>query len=236
MRETSPRETRPDCARCARSTHPFLLTLGPEVGALRQHRRDRVYRRGAILFRQGEIADEVFCISGATVKLTHAPKTGRDAVVGVVGCGEIAGLSAALGPGRHPYTAEVVAAGRMGCISLDLLTALGDARPAFALALAGLVADEAHRAIRQAALFSEPRLAPRLAAVLLELSARPGPCGRVVGQGLKRADLAGLCGAGTEAVVRCLGRWKKKGLVSTHGGPVTLLNPEGLAAIRDGDA
>lgn len=222
-----------DCTRCARTTHGFLEWLGEEgLRALMTHRRHRPYARGSVLFRQGEEADEVFCIAGALVKLVHRPPEGREAVVGILSCGDVAGLSAALGPGVHPYTAEVVTGGPMGCIPRAALLALLDDHPAFARGLIGQVAAEAHRGVRQAALLAEPRLAPKLAALLLSLGGgAPAGCRAVVAAGLTRRDLAGLCGVGHEAVVRCLARWKRAGLVDTRGGPITLLDPEGLAAI-----
>ena len=196
----------------------------------------RRYDRGNILFRQGEPADEVFCISGAVVKLAHNAPAGRTTVVGVIGCGEFVGLSSVVGPGVHPYSAEIVTGGVVGCISAEIIDELMHAHPDFSRGLLTQVAREAHRGVRQAALLAHPRLAPRLAALLLELAgaADPSPCHTVVARGLGRKDLAGMCGVGHEAIVRCITRWKKIGIVASSGGAVTILEPDALVQIAAG--
>lgn len=223
------------CARCARSSHTFLAALGDEgIDVLERSRTHRRFARGSILFRQGEEADEVFCIAGAVVKLVRGSTGGRAAVVGVLGCGRVAGLSAAMGPGIHAYTGEVVTDGVMGCIPRATLVELSDAYPGFSRALTAQVAAEAHRGVRQVELFAEPRLAPRLATVLLDLAGdRPASCGPVA-RGLSRRDLAGMCGVGHEAVVRCLSRWRGEGVVDDDGGAIRLVDVPRLQRIAEG--
>lgn len=220
------------CGRCARSTHPFLAVLGT-AGVQRYEavQRKRTFRRGQILFRQNEVADTVFCVSGATIRLVHRAGE-REIVIGAPGCGELVGLAAAFGSGTHAYTAEVVLSGRVGEHRAADLEALAHEDAEFARALTAEVARDRDRLIRQMALMSHTKVAPRLAALLLELSERRDACPTSqVGAGLRRADLAAMCGVGMEAVVRCLSRWRREGVVADDQGAVVLRRRDALEAI-----
>jgi CRP/FNR family cyclic AMP-dependent transcriptional regulator len=50
-----------------------------------------VYRRGAVIFTQGDPCDHVFYIQQGSVKLAVHSKTGREAVVAMLGAGEFFG-------------------------------------------------------------------------------------------------------------------------------------------------
>ncbi len=218
------------CETCALTTHPFLARLerAALTGLNLLHQR-RDYQRGDVIFRQGEAADDVFCISSAVVRLSRTDQGGRRSVVGVVAGGGVVGLSAALHPDTvHLCDAEATVGGSACTFSRADLLELNDQFPRLGVVLCGELARESERGMRQAAMLTEPRLEPRLAAVLLEL-AFPGRSGTlVVADGLTRADLAGLCGVSREAVARCLSRWQKAGLVRTAGGPISLLDDAAL--------
>lgn len=220
------------CEACALTTHPFLARLerAALAGLTMLHRR-RVYARGDVLFRQGEPADEVYCVSDAVIRLSRTDQGGRRSVVGVVPGGGVVGLSAALHPDAvHLCDAEATVGGGACTLGRADLLELNDRFPRLGIALSGEVAREVDRGMRQAAMLMEPRLEPRLAAVLLEL-AFPGRSGAlVVADGLTRTDLAGLCGVSREAVARCLSRWQTAGLLRTAGGPITLLDDAALRA------
>ncbi len=224
------------CEGCAASSHPFLARLQKEaLGALTLLHSQREVARGDALFRQGEPAEEIYCVSNAVVRLSTLGRAGRRSVVGVVGGGGMVGLSAALHPdARHTCDAEVTVGGALCSFKRADLVALNAAHPELGLVLCGEVAREAERGVRQAATLTEPRLETRLAAVLLELAiARPGRAS-IVADGLSRSDLAGLCGVGREAVARMLSKWRKAGLLSTAGGPITLRDEAALRALVEG--
>ncbi len=225
------------CVVCALTTHAFLARLDSNVvDGLNLLHRKRDYARGDALFRRGEPADAVFCITDAVVCLSRrAGPGGRRSVVGVVGGGGVVGLSAALHPDAvYLCDADITAGGAACTFRRGDLLALADHHPQLGLVLAGEVAREAARGMRQAALLAHPRLEPRLAAVLLEL-AHPGHGGAPrVSDGLSRSDLAGLCGVGREAVARCLSRWRASGWVRTSRGPITLLDPDALRRCAEG--
>lgn len=64
--------------------HEFLDTSGVA-------RKVVTYRRGQVIFKQGDPSDHVQYIQSGSVKLSVISKTGRQAVVGVLGVGEFFG-------------------------------------------------------------------------------------------------------------------------------------------------
>ncbi len=234
-----------DCARCAATTHPFLSVLEPEelrrfaMGGRRVRKA-----RGWVLCRQGEPAEDAWCVSGAVVKLTHrrdvdnGASAGRPTVVGVVGCGGLVGLSAVVSARVYPFTATVVVPGVVAEVPKALLDRLQRDNPAFTRSLLGELGREVEEGIRHAAILASPKLEPKLASILIRLAGGhahfEAPCRVTVGQGLTRKDLAAMCGVSHEGVVRCLTKWKKQGLIETDGGPISLIQPAALAELRGG--
>jgi CRP/FNR family transcriptional regulator len=159
------------CAACARRSHGFLaLWEGAEVHRIERVRRPRSRGKGTILFRQGQPARDVHCVRDAVLKLTHASPSGRETIVGIVGPGEVVGLSAAIGSSVHPYTAQILVEGVCCTIRFsDLRLLLGESR-SLARALLAMSIRETERLVRQIGVLAGSKLAPKLATLLIELS------------------------------------------------------------------
>jgi CRP/FNR family transcriptional regulator, cyclic AMP receptor protein len=71
-------------------------------------RATRAYPADAVLFAQGEPADTVYCIHQGGVKLSVLSRTGREAVVGMLGVGDFAGEGALAGQPLRLVTATAV--------------------------------------------------------------------------------------------------------------------------------
>lgn len=235
------------CDECATGTHRFMATLSSETLArLDCQRVERSLSRGAVLFRQGEQAEWIYCVSDAIVKLTRETPSGRKTIVGIQGAGSLLGLPGAFGDGTYPYTAEVVQAGTCCEIRSAVIVQAAEKSGAFARQLLDLVSREASRTARQAGLATGPKLAPKLAALLLDLSrsgisslhARAGGNGNGNGshgdnghariEGLTRQDLARMCAVSNEALVRCLTTFRADGVVEANGRTIKILDPHRL--------
>ena len=96
--------------------------------------------------------------------------------------------------------------------------------PAFGRTLLGELSSHLERSVRRVGLLSGSRLEPKLATLILDLGRPTGDEDRVVLGGLTRKDLAQMCGASTEALVRCLAKMKAEEVVRVERDRIEVLN------------
>jgi CRP/FNR family cyclic AMP-dependent transcriptional regulator len=73
-------------------------------------RRISKYRRSAVIFSQGDPATEVFYIQEGSVKLSVLSRTGKEAVIGMLGPGDFFGEGCLAGQPRRMVTAAAMSA------------------------------------------------------------------------------------------------------------------------------
>ena len=71
------------------------------------------YRRGAIVFAQGDPADDVLYLQEGSVKLSVLSRAGKEAVVAILGPGDFFGEGCLAGQDRRMATASTVAPSRV---------------------------------------------------------------------------------------------------------------------------
>ncbi len=210
------------CHSCALTSHPFMGALGTsQQQRLDRERVGHEYKRGARLFQQGSPASHLYCVRDAVVKFTRRSPVGREITVGIAGSGHLVGLGAVCRRGAHLTSATVVRGGTVCAIAAQTIAELQSECALFAQALEEALAAELGRAENRIGLLSCPRLEPKLAALLLEMESEESPRGPVLAD-FARRDLAELCGVSTEALVRCLTRWKSEGIIDAAPGPLQI--------------
>ena len=83
--------------------HTFLDSAGIA-------RKISKYRRSAVIFSQGDPATEVFYIQEGSVKLSVLSRTGKEAVIGMLGPGDFFGEGCLAGQPRRMVTASAMSA------------------------------------------------------------------------------------------------------------------------------
>ena len=66
------------------------------------------FRKGGVIFSQGETADAVFYVLKGKIKLTVVSEQGKEAVVAVLGVGEFCGEGCLAGQSRRIATASAM--------------------------------------------------------------------------------------------------------------------------------
>lgn len=114
----------------------FLHDLAPEyrsfiasVGRLKE------YAAGAVLFRAGQDAADVYLLCRGIVALEISGPGGEPAAIQTVGPGELLGWSPLLGLGPMTATARAVTPCRAVALAADRLLALGKHDPRFGMEL-----------------------------------------------------------------------------------------------------
>jgi CRP-like cAMP-binding protein len=97
------------CADCAsRQTTEWQVLTGSELAMVDQSKRTRVLEPGAILFRQGDEADGVYCIQSGLIGLRRIMPTGDSALLRLCTTGVTVGYRALLSKAPHRNSAEAL--------------------------------------------------------------------------------------------------------------------------------
>jgi CRP-like cAMP-binding protein len=207
---------------------PPVLRDFPDAGELTQ------FHTGDDLMREGDLADDMFLLLDASVKVTARTDNGGTALLAIRLGGDVVGEIALVdGKGRTATVSacgyEPVTAVRVGH---DEFHGLLNRHPAAAVSLASAIGRKLRSSIRRR--IDSTGCAPKvsLARALLELAedyGLPGHRGILIGVNLTRIELGTLVGVGETTAQRALRELKRDGLVMDTGR--RLLVP-GLPALR----
>jgi CRP/FNR family cyclic AMP-dependent transcriptional regulator len=202
-----------------------------DVEALAALGRVKRFRRGAVLFNEGEEAGHVIVVRSGRVKVSSYTEAGKEIVLAVREPGELlAELSAIDGEPRgatatalEPVDAALVAA-------VDFRFFLEN-RPGVAFALLEMTAGKLRDADRKRVEFGAYDTTGRVARRLVEMAER---FGEETGGGvritlpLSQQELAGWTGSSREAVSKSLKHLRARGFIETARRGITVLDLAGL--------
>lgn len=179
--------------------------------------RERKYRRGHIIFMEGEPGEAVFFLKSGRVKIFKQDEEGREQILHYINPGEVFAEVVLFDGGEYPACAEVVEDAQVGFIKNEDLNALLLQKPAIALSLLKIMARRlraSQKQIMELALMDTTR---RLASLLLELALEhgtPEEGGLRIGVHLTHQELASMIGTTRETVNRILGEFRRDKAIS----------------------
>ena len=109
---------------------PFELRKFLESAGIK--RKITKYSRSAVVFAQGDPADEVFYVQLGSIKLSVLSRTGKEAVVAILGSGDFFGEGCLAGQPRRMATATALSASTVLVIEKPQMTAMLHKEPALA--------------------------------------------------------------------------------------------------------
>ena len=214
-------------------TSPFLDCLDAGARAALESLGTRRHApAGGYLLLEGEAANRIGVIHSGLVKVTVGHPDGYEAVLAVVGPGELLGEVAAFDGGIRSASASAMTACEIQFVPVTEFERLIEQHPVIAVALVRTLAarlreSDSHRL--SSAADGVPR---RLARRLLQLGHDHG---RLDGESIEidlafsQEDLAGLVGASRDAVAKSLRAWREQGFVATRRRRIVLVDPAGLS-------
>jgi CRP/FNR family transcriptional regulator len=178
----------------------------------------RTYPRGETIFRTGDPGTHLYLIESGRIKITRVSPDGREALVAIIGQGEIFGELALFDAGLRTADARTMEPTVLQALSHDVFRRYVLGHPEIAwqmfriLAMRLRAADET---IQDVVFFDVPG---RVARRLLDLAQRHGS--RVNGDSLRidvpitQEEIAQMIGASRESVNKALGNFIERGWVS----------------------
>ncbi|KJC59388.1 Crp/Fnr family transcriptional regulator [Bradyrhizobium sp. LTSPM299] len=178
----------------------------------------RKYRKGRIIYAQGEEADQVFYIQSGKVKVTVVSEQGKEAVVGILDAAQFFGEGCLNGQAVRIGTAKAIEECLITSITRKAMLAALRKEPRFAELFVTYLVTRSNRIeedlIDQLFNSSEKRLAR-----LLLLLANFGKDGKPIpiDASITQATLAEMIGTTRSRVSFFLNKFRKLGLISYNG-------------------
>ena len=212
---------------------PLFAALDPDAAeALQAAARTRRFRRGDIVFAEGESGDALYVVIDGKVKIFRTSPDGRENMLAVLGPGELIGELSLFDPGPRTATASALTEVKLLGLGHGDLQPWLNARPEVAAALLRAVARRLRKTNDQMSDLVFSDVPGRVARALLDLSRRFGVQseeGIHVVHDLTQEELAQLVGASRETVNKALADFAGRGWLRLEARAVILLDVERLA-------
>ncbi len=226
-----------DGARELLSGHRLFDQLEPpDLDRLMAFARTERYGVNEVIFHKGDPGHSMMAIVAGRIKISSSSPKGKEAVLAVLGEGEILGEMALLD--GKPRSADATALEPTELLVLhrrEFLPFL-ERNPNICIRLLVILSDRLRRTselVEDRAFMSLPS---RLAKTLLDLAhsdGREGPEGVRIDFRMSQRNLGALLGASRESVNKQLGAWQNEGLIRMGRGFLVLRRPDELARLID---
>ncbi len=191
----------------------------------------RLYRPGELIFQQDDPGQVLYLVETGQVRIFVEGENGQETSVTFCGPGDVFGELAVID--EDPRSASAVAVKDTALLTLgrDRFREHLRRSPQLALNFMRALSVRVRYNTQQMTSLTQLDVPARLARKLLELAQQYGIVesdGVRIRLTLTQTDLASLTGATRESVNKALGHFKRKGLILTQQGNITVLDPEAL--------
>jgi CRP-like cAMP-binding protein len=209
---------------------PSLNDLASQARLLlRAHLHARHFRKGSLLWREGETSGLLVAITTGRVKIYRLLPTGRAVTLFLFGPGDLFGFLPFLDGSPYPAHAQAIEDVEAEVLPRSALLQALAADPGLAGALIALLGRRLREAMDLIQSLSTPGAPSRVAAALLALVPDEPEHAPVVRLPVTAQEFAGAIGIAPETFSRALKHLEEAGIVSREGlGRYRVLDPERL--------
>lgn len=222
---------------CGNSCKGFFCTLDPEtVGLAQRSKVTNIYRKGQMIFKEGNPSFGLFSIGSGKVKITRTGPDGRDSIVQIASAGDLIGHYNLLTDSRYFSTATAIEDCTICFLDKHFVFTTVQRNTVLAIELAKKLSIEMSEAEMKFTSMLQRNVRERLAGLLLNLATSFGATeGKQIRLDIKmtREELASMIGTVTETVIRFITEFKEEGIIAEEGKTIYIVNEEKLVAFAN---
>jgi CRP-like cAMP-binding protein len=199
------------------------------IPAVQANRQNLSYKKGELIFREGDVVEGIYFVYSGTVKVHKKWGTEKELIIRFARKGDIFGHRG-LGHDHHyPISATALESVQVCYLDLDFFQASLKVNQDFMYGLLLFFADELQESERKMRNLAHMQVKGRVAQALLSLQDKFGltPEG-FINIILSRQDLASLVGATYETVFRIINELAQEQLIALDGKNISLPRPDEL--------
>ncbi len=221
-----------DCSQCENHDKSIFCKLEEEsLSDISQHKIMNAFKRGQVLFHEGNPAFGVYCISQGKVKLTKTSENGKETMLRIAGPGDLIGFQHIVQNGINDVTATALEETKICFLDRVFLQKLVKEENSCAMELLTHVARDMTTLQDRVNGFQSKNVRERVAYMLLDLAERYGSDskeGRRLGIQLSREDMASMLGVATETLIREISQLRDEGVIDQDGKTLILVDKASL--------
>jgi CRP/FNR family transcriptional regulator, polysaccharide utilization system transcription regulator len=225
----------PLCGECSfESGSIFKHLTAEEIDILNFAKDFRKYKRGEILYKEGNRISGFYCINSGIIKVFKTGLDGKEQIIRFAKTGDIIAYRSVLSNELACTSAKVIEDCQVCFIPSEILTQFIKTNPAYSLELLKLACHELGEANSFITDIAQKTVRERLAEILLLLESDFGlDYEQYLKISLTREELANIVGTATESVIRLLSEFKSDKLVELNGRKIKILNKKNLEKISN---
>ena len=209
--------------------HPTFRDLEPEaLDQLCRYAKHTVLKRGATLFAKDDPGNSLYAVITGTVKISVSSPDGRNAILNLVGPGELFGEMSVLD--GQPRSADATANTNCEIFVIDRRDFLPFVRsqPTLAMKFIELLCAKLRWTSEQVEQVILQDLPGRLASALLGLTEKnsPEPASRTIA--ITQQEISEMVGMTRESINKQLRAWAARNWVRLEHGAIVILDPDAL--------
>lgn len=225
----------PLCDKCSlESSSIFKYLKTEEVTEINFEKDFRQYKRGDILYQEGNRISGFYCVNSGIIKVFKTGFDGKEQIIRFAKKGDIIAYRSVLSNELACTSAKVIEDCQVCFIPSEILISFIKTNSNFALELVKLACHELGEANSFITDIAQKTVRERLAEVLLFLVNDFGLDNQqYLNISLTREELANIVGTATESVIRLLSEFKSDKLVELNGRRIKIINTRGLEKISN---
>jgi CRP/FNR family transcriptional regulator len=197
--------------------------------AIQSHRKTLLFKKGEIVFREGELVKGIYFVYSGTIKVHKKWGTEKELIIRFAQKGDIFGHRGLGHEQFYPISATAIEPVQACYIELDFFLTTLKVNQDFMYGLLLFFADELQESERKMRNLAHMQVKGRVANALLLLKDKFGltPEG-FININLSRQDLSSLVGAAYETVFRIINELAEEKIILLEGKNIALPHPEKL--------
>lgn len=221
-----------ECRHCPTRTLTCFENIPPEdVEALSANKYSKVFKKGQIIYHEGQKPTGVYCMSEGKVKIYRLGPDGKEHIVRFAIPGDLFGLRTLIGGGVYSTSSTAIEDSVVCLIPKPLffriITRYPEISQCIMLRLSQMVEEAESRLLS----IAQKPVRERVAETLIALHNMFTKDQQDHSINLSRYDLANIVGTATETVIRLLAEFKDDNLIYINGRKIAIQDFEGLKRI-----
>lgn len=214
------------CSECNHSNGLFCCLSDTEKDVLSEGKGFGYYKKGQVIFNEGNFAHGVFCVSKGKIKLSKLGKEGKEQITRLANAGEIIGYRAFLNGEVYKATATALEDSYICMISKDKFMNTLGTNGDLSLKLLRLISKDLKTAEEHIVDIAQNTVKERVARSLMEMIETFGFTNdkKTIDVTMTRSEIADMSGTTTESAIRSLLQLKKEKVIDLIGKNIKILN------------
>lgn len=227
----------PECDHCETLGKSLFCHLGKEsLGNLDAHKTSNLYKKGQVIFHEGNRPLGVYCLERGKVKIYKTGIDGREQIVRLAGPGELIGYRAFLGEEFYSASAASIEDSQICFIDRDDFNHVLKENNTISTDLIRNLSHELREAEDMLQHMAQKSVRERLAETILLIKKKYGTeknNAAALNVHFSREELASFVGTATETLIRLLSDLKAEKVIDTEGKKIIILNEAKLLTIAN---